>query len=205
MPVSLEKLNEAFADATEEDVTLYYEPFIKVAEQYEINTPERMAAFIAQIAHESMNLRATKENLNYSAQGLLKVFPKYFTPQSAASYARNPEKIANKVYANRMGNGPEESGDGWRYRGRGLIQLTGKENHTNFANDMGMTLDESLEYLDTPEGAMMSAGWFWNKRHLNDYADRGDIKGISKRVNGGTIGLQERIDNYELALEVLRG
>ena len=205
MTVSFEKLNEAFADATEEDVAVYYEAFLKVTEKYEINTPQRMASFIAQLAHESMNLRATKENLNYSQQGLLKVFPKYFNSSTAAAYHRQPERIANRVYANRMGNGNEASGEGWKYRGRGLIQLTGKDNHGRFAEDMGMSIDDSLSYLDTPEGAMMSAGWFWDKNKLNAFADKGDIKGQTKRINGGFNGLQERLENYEHALETLQG
>ena len=169
MSISLEKLNSAFADATEEDVTLYFEAFNQACLDYEINTPERMAAFIAQVAHESGQLTAVKENLNYSADGLMRIFKKYFTPALAAQYARKPEKIASRVYANRMGNGPEESGDGWKYRGRGLIQLTGKDNYTKFAADMEMTLDEAVEYLETPEGAMESAACInpWLKNVLS--------------------------------------
>lgn len=205
MSITLEKLNEAFADATEEDVTIYFEAFNTTCEAYDINTPERMAAFIAQVSHESGNLRYTKENLNYSADGLLRVFKKYFNASTAKQYARQPEKIANRVYANRMGNGPESSGDGWTFRGRGLIQLTGKSNHIKFAEDMEITLEESLQYLDTPEGAMMSAGWFWDNNNLNAIADRGDIVTISKRVNGGTNGLKDRIELYNTALSVLNG
>lgn len=202
--ISLETLNEAFADATEEDVALYYEPFLTVTSKYAINkNSKRLAAFIAQVSHESMNLRATVENLNYSSQGLLKVFPKYFDSKLAKAFHRQPERIANRVYANRMGNGNEASGDGWRFRGRGLIQLTGRENHTAFARDMGIGLDEAEAYLETPEGAMMSAGWFWDKRGLNEIADRGDIVTVSKKINGGTIGLQERIELYNHALQVL--
>jgi len=204
MSISLEKLNSAFADATEEDVTLYFEAFNQVCLDYEINTPERMAAFIAQVAHESGQLTAVKENLNYSADGLMRIFKKYFTPALAAQYARKPEKIASRVYANRMGNGPEETGDGWKYRGRGLIQLTGKDNYTKFAADMEMTLDEAVEYLETPEGAMESAAWFWNSRNLNSYADRGNITKVSELVNGKPVNhLQNRIDLYNHALSVL--
>lgn len=203
--VTLEKLNEAFPDATEQDVIKYYEAFVRVFDEYEINTPTRQAAFIAQVAHESGQLRHVIENLNYSQQGLLRVFKKYFTPQLAAQYARKPEMIANRVYANRMGNGPEESGDGWMFRGRGLIQLTGRDNYTKFAEDMGMSVDEAIQYLETPDGAVESAAWFWDQRDLNRFADNEDIVTISKRVNGGTNGLQERIELYNHALEVLNG
>jgi putative chitinase len=204
MIISLEQLNDAFADATEEDVELYFEPFNQACEDYEINTPQRISAFIAQVAHESGQLTAVKENLNYSANGLMKIFKKYFTPALAAQYARKPEKIASRVYANRMGNGPESSGDGWKFRGRGLIQLTGKDNYTRFAEDMEMTLDEAIEYLETPEGAMESAAWFWDSRNLNSVADRGDITRVSQLVNGKPVNhLQDRIDLYNHALSVL--
>jgi putative chitinase len=201
--ITLEQLNEAFPDATEEDVAKYYNGFIQVFEDYEINTPKRQAAFIAQVAHESGQLRHVVENLNYSAQGLMKIFKKYFTTQTAAQYARQPEKIANRVYGNRMGNGPESSGEGWMFRGRGLIQLTGKSNYSEFAEDMEMSLEEAIAYLETPEGAVESAAWFWNKRNLNSLADRGDIVTMTKRINGGTNGLQERIELYEHALSIL--
>jgi putative chitinase len=201
--ITLEQLNEAFPDATEEDVAKYYNGFIQVFEDYEINTPKRQAAFIAQVAHESGQLRHVVENLNYSAQGLMKIFKKYFTTQTAAQYARQPEKIANRVYGNRMGNGPESSGEGWMFRGRGLIQLTGKSNYSEFAEDMEMSLEEAIAYLETPEGAVESAAWFWDKRNLNSLADRGDIVTMTKRINGGTNGLQERIELYEHALSIL--
>lgn len=201
--ISLQKLNEAFPDAAEEDVEKYYEAFIRVFEEYEINTPQRQAAFIAQVAHESGQLTAVRENLNYSADGLMRVFRRYFNASTARAYARQPEKIANRVYANRMGNGPESSGDGWMFRGRGLIQLTGRENYTKFAEDMEMTLDEAIEYLETPDGAVESAAWFWDMKNLNSIADREDIVTVSKRVNGGTNGLHERIDLYHHALSVL--
>jgi putative chitinase len=201
--ITLQKLNEAFPDAAEEDVEKYYEAFVRVFEEYEINTPQRQAAFIAQVAHESGQLTAVRENLNYSADGLMRVFRKYFNASTARAYARQPERIANRVYANRMGNGPESSGEGWKFRGRGLIQLTGKENYTKFAEDMEMTLDEAIEYLETPDGAVESAAWFWDFKNLNVIADRGDIVTVSKRVNGGTNGLQDRIDLYNHALSVL--
>lgn len=174
---------------------------------YEINTPQRIAAFIAQCAHESGEFTALKENLNYRAPTLRKIFPKYFpTDDIANHYASLPNKqeaIANKVYANRMGNGDEASGDGFRYCGRGLIQLTGKDNYTWFAASIGISPDEASEYLQTFEGAAQSACWFWETNNLNQWADKGDILTLTKRINGGTIGLDDRIKHYQHALHVL--
>jgi putative chitinase len=174
---------------------------------YEINTPKRIAAFIAQCAHESGGFRALKENLNYKAATLRKIFPKYFpTDELANEYASKPNKqeaIANKVYANRMGNGNEASGDGFRYCGRGLIQLTGKDNYSWFAASLSITVEEAAEYLQTFEGAAQSACWFWETNNLNQWADKGDILTLTKRINGGTIGLEDRIKHYEHALHVL--
>jgi putative chitinase len=171
---------------------------------YDINTPERVAAFMAQTAHESGEYRAIKENLNYRAASLRKVFPKYFpTDELAAAYAQKPEKIANRVYANRMGNGPEESGDGYRYCGRGLIQLTGKNNYQAFADSIEITPEEVSEFLATFEGAVQSACWFWEANNLNQWADKGDIVTLTKRINGGTIGLEDRIKHYNHVLHVL--
>ena len=174
---------------------------------YEINTPQRIAAFVAQCAHESGNFTALRENLNYKAVTLRKIFPKYFpTDEMAQQYASMPNKqqaIANLVYANRMGNGPPESGDGWRFAGKGLIQLTGKENYTWFAASLGISVEEAAEYLETFEGAAQSACWFWETNKLNTWADRGDILTLTKRINGGTIGLDDRIKHYNHALHVL--
>ena len=174
---------------------------------YEINTPQRIAAFMAQCAHESGGFRTLKENLNYKAVTLRKIFPKYFpTDELANEYANKPNKqeaIANKVYANRMGNGDEASGDGFRYCGRGLIQLTGKDNYSWFAASIGITVEEAAEYLQTFEGAAQSACWFWENNNLNQWADKGDILTLTKRINGGTIGLEDRKKHYEHALHVL--
>jgi putative chitinase len=174
---------------------------------YEINTPQRIAAFIAQCAHESAGFTALKENLNYKPATLRKIFGKYFPNDAiAAEYCSRSNKqqaIANKVYANRMGNGDEASGDGWRYAGKGLIQLTGKENYTWFAASLGITVEEASEYLLTFEGAAQSACWFWETNNLNQWADKGDILTLTKRINGGTIGLDDRIKHYEHALHVL--
>lgn len=182
----------------------FVEPLNEVCEHYEINTPQRMAAFLAQVAHESGGFTAVKENLNYSAKGLMTTFKKYFPTEAVAKeYERQPEKIANKVYGNRMGNGDEASGDGARYCGRGLIQLTGKHNYTRFAKDLGVSIEECVQYLETPEGAVASAGWFFDTNNLLKICDSGDMKMLTKRINGGYIGLEDRIHHYELALSVL--
>ena len=182
----------------------WYEALEQALPDYDINTPERVAAFMAQTAHESGEYRAIKENLNYRAVSLRKVFPKYFpTDELAAAYAQQPEKIANRVYANRMGNGPEESGDGYRYCGRGLIQLTGKSNYQTFADSIEITPEEVSEFLATFEGAVQSACWFWEANDLNKWADKGDIVMLTKKINGGTIGLEDRIEHYNHILHVL--
>lgn len=171
--------------------------------EYQIDTPERMAAFLAQCAHESGGFSAIKENLNYRAPSLRKTFAKYFpTDELAAQYAQKPQAIANRVYANRMGNGDEASGDGYRYCGRGLIQLTGKDNYFWYAASLEISPEEASEYMETFEGAAQSACWFWETNNLNQWADRGDILTLTKRINGGTIGLEDRKKHYEHALHV---
>jgi putative chitinase len=171
--------------------------------EYEINTPQRMAAFLAQCAHESGGFTAIKENLNYRAASLRKTFAKYFpTDELAQQYANKPQAIANKVYANRMGNGDEASGDGYRYSGRGLIQLTGKDNYFWFAASINLTPEAASEYMETFEGAAQSACWFWETNNLNTWADAGDILTLTKRINGGTIGLEDRKKHYEHALHI---
>ena len=182
----------------------WYTALEQLLDDYEINTPQRVAAFVAQCAHESGNFVFIKENLNYKAASLMKTFAKYFpTADIAAQYANKPERIANRVYANRMGNGDEASGDGWRYCGRGLIQLTGRDNYTFFAGSMDIPVEEAAEYLATFEGAAQSACWFWETNNLNRYADSGDIKGLTRAINGGYIGLEDRISHYEHALHVM--
>lgn len=171
---------------------------------YEINTAQRIAAFIAQCAHESGNFIFLSENLNYKAESLIKVFPKYFKDLATAKqYEKQPAKIANKIYADRMGNGNEASGDGFKYRGRGLIQLTGKTNYTWFAASLEITPEEAAEYMGTFEGACQSACWFWETNKLNDWADKSDIEKMTKIINGGTIGLEDRKKHYAHALHVL--
>ena len=165
----------------------------------------QQAAFIAQTAHESGGYTKRVENLNYSSERLSVIFPKYFPDiVLARNYHRQPERIANIVYANRMGNGPAESGDGWRYRGRGYIQLTGKDNYSKCGASMSVDLLSTPEYLETAKGAVQSAVWFWNSKNLNQYADRGDMMTLTKKINGGTHGLDDRMAYYIRAIEVLK-
>ena len=166
----------------------------------------RSAAFLAQTAHESGGYKAIKENLNYRAESLMRVWPRYFpTIEVARQYAQQPERIANRAYANRMGNGPEESGDGWKFCGRGLIQLTGKDNYTRYAQSLEIGLDEASEHLTTFEGCVQSACWFWEANNLNQWADKGDMLTLTKKINGGTLGLDDRIKHYNHAVQVLGG
>jgi putative chitinase len=204
--ITLELLKAVCPKTKTSTLEQYIAPLGDVCEYYEISqTSKRLAAFIAQVAHESGGFNFTKENLNYGAKGLMTTFRKYFPTESLAKqYERNPQMIANKVYANRMGNGDEASGDGWKYRGRGLIQLTGKDNYTRFSTALEVTLDEAVEYMETPAGACASAGWFWDNNQLNKYCDRDDFIGLTKRINGGTNGLADRQHHYDLALSELR-
>jgi putative chitinase len=180
-------------------------------EEFEIDTPYRQAAFIATCGHESQHFQRVSENLNYSAQGLLRVFPRYFNASQAAVYARNPERIANRVYANRMGNGPEASGDGWRHRGLGLIQVTGKNNQHAVADHFGIPHEDISEWLQTPQGAARSAAFYFQSNGLNELADVQDFRAISALVNTGNantpenriIGWDDRQKLYERALLVL--
>ncbi len=171
------------------------------ADKFQINTPLRLAHFLAQCGHESGGFRLTQENLNYSAKGLNGIFKKYFpTEAAAAAYARNPQKIANKVYANRMENGSEASGDGYKFRGRGYIQLTGRANYTAFGKAIGEDIVNNPDIV-SGKHALLSAAWFWSKNGLNKLADGGagdaTVTSITKRVNGGTIGLADRIKHFK--------
>ena len=171
------------------------------AAKFGINTPLRLAHFLAQCGHESGGFRVTSENLNYSAKGLNGIFKKYFpTEAAAASYARNPQKIANKVYASRMGNGAEASGDGYKFRGRGFIQLTGRDNYTAFGKSIGEDIANNPDLVSS-KYALLSAAWFFTKNNLHKMADGGSsdavVTSITKRVNGGTIGLPDRIKHFK--------
>lgn len=188
-------------------VQAWYDGLTDALPQYEIVTPERVAAFIAQCAHESGGFRMMEENLNYKAATLTKLWPKRYPAGVAEQYAGKPQAIANKSYGGRMGNGDEASGDGWKYRGRGILQLTGKDNYR--ACSKYLFSDDTL--LDNPDilldayYATHSACWFWNANKLNQYADNGDFLTMTKRINGGTIGLDDRIKHFKHALEVLNG
>lgn len=170
-----------------------------VMEKFQINTPLRLAHFLAQCGHESGNFKAVQENLNYSADGLKKIFPKYFPGNLSESYARNPEKIASKVYGGRMGNGDESTKEGFKFRGRGYIQLTGKSNYTAFANSIGEDTVSNPDLVAT-KYPLASAAWFFSKNGLNSIADKGadsaTVTAVTKRVNGGTIGLADRIKHF---------
>lgn len=203
--ITLENLKAVCPNTKPAVLNGYVEPLNTVGNYYEMfENVKRIAAFVAQLSHESGGFNHIIENLNYSADGLKRVFPKYFpTDELAKQYARKPEKIANRVYANRMKNGDENSGDGFKFRGRGLIQLTGRDNYTKFAAALDMTIDEAIVYLETPNGAVASAGWFWDNNKLNSYCDRDDFIGLTKRINGGTIGLEDRLHHFHIALKEL--
>jgi len=182
----------------------WLEPLEEAFAKYDISTPKRQAAFIGQCAHESGNFKTLEENLNYKPEALMKVWPSRFPDlPTAMKYAHNQEAIANKVYGGRMGNGVEETGDGWKYHGRGLIQLTGKENYANCGSGIGVDLLGNPGLLNTPEYAAMSAAWFWNKKGLNALADSGDYETMTKRINGGLIGLDDRKAKIAKAEQVL--
>jgi putative chitinase len=184
----------------------WYNNLLNILPEYDIDTPKRVAAFMAQCGHESGGFTVMQENLNYSAKGLRGIFGKYFPNDDIAKqYERKPEKIANRVYGNRMGNGPEESGEGWYFRGRGIVQITGKNNYTKCSQSLfeSNVLVENPDLLLETEYAIHSACWFWSAARLNELADVGDIKTMTKRINGGFIGLEDRINHYNHAIEIL--
>jgi putative chitinase len=205
--ITLDILQQLCPQTKKSVLEKYAVPLHEVAEYYDMYVNmNRAAAFVAQTAHESGGFNFVKENLNYSAKGLMGTFKKYFKDEATAkAYERQPEKIANRVYANRMANGDEASGDGYRFCGRGLIQLTGRANYTKFAADLGISIEDTVAYLETPAGAVSSAGWFWDNNNLNQYCDKDDFVTLTKRINGGTIGLEDRIHHYKLALQLLQG
>ena len=166
--------------------------------RFDINTPLRVAGFVSQISHESNGFRATVEDLHYRASSLMAVWPSRFPNLDVANaYAMKPEKIANRAYCDRMGNGDEVSGDGWKYRGRGLIQLTGKDNYAAFAMKCDNEALTKPDLVAETDLAAESAGWFWSTRNLNNYADEGNVEGMTRRINGGTNGLDDRQARYD--------
>ena len=200
---------EHLAEIISDDADNWYDALCELLPKYGITTERRVAHFLSQCAHESGGFKKLEENLNYSAKSLRAVFGRYFgepPKANADEYARNPEMIANRVYNDayrkyKMGNTQE--GDGWRFRGRGLKQLTGRHNYTNFGKSVGMTAEEAAEYVATPAGAIESACWFWDTNNLNSIADTDDVVKMTKKINGGNIGLEDRQKRYKHALEVL--
>ena len=184
---------------------LWYNAMCQYLPQFGITTPARVAGFVAQCQHESLDFTILTENLNYGAKGLRGLFGKYFpTDELALQYQRKPEMIANRIYANRMANGPESSGDGWKYRGRGILQITGRANYTQCSKDLfgDTTLADNPDLVRTPEYSIITACWFWYKNVLNPICDSGDIVLLSKKINGGTIGLDDRIKHWNHCLDV---
>lgn len=180
----------------------WYEPLKETFEKYQINTPKRQACFIGQCMHESGGFRLLRENLNYSARALMNTWPSRFPDADVAEqYARQPDKIANKVYGGRMGN--TEDGDGAKYIGRGLIQLTGKDNYRAFGDAIGEDLVANPQLVEEPRYAALSAGWFWNKRGLNALADAMDVTTLTKRINGGSIGINDRKAKISMVLNAI--
>lgn len=177
-------------------------PLDKTFKKYEINTLKRQACFIGQCMHESGGFKQLNENLNYSAKALVATWPSRFPSlEYAAEYERKPDRIANKVYGGRMGN--TEEGDGWKYHGRGLIQLTGKENYANCGLGLGVDIVGNPDWVATPEYAALTAGWFWNKKGLNELADDMNIDTMTKRINGGNLGIADRKAKIEKVMNVL--
>lgn len=203
--VNAEQLRQLKIDPTLVD------PFNETFERFGIVTPSQQASWIGQCGHECGNFRIMEENLNYKAATLLKLFPQTpkrvwgFTPESAAAYEKQPQKIANRIYGNRMGNRDEASGDGFRFRGSGFLQLTGMNNFYHAGQALGVDFIMQPELVRTPMYAAQTAGWFWQTHRLNQYADSGDILTMTKKINGGTIGLEDRKMHIEHALHVLGG
>lgn len=205
MQITIEQIKKIAPGAPDKAAGEFVDTFNKWSDKFGINTPLRAAHFISQCVHECAELKAFEENLNYSEKGLLKVFPKYFNSATAKQYARKPEKIANRVYANRMGNGNEASGDGWKYKGRGAIGLTGRSNYLAYSTS-GFCVGDLMahpEWLAKSPGCYKSAMWFWWKNGLNAIADTGNVNSVTKRVNGGYNGLDSRKKYLAMTKEAL--
>lgn len=186
------------------DAETWNAPLAGAMSEFDIVPVARMAAFLAQLAHESVELTHTQENLNYSASLLLKTFPRYFDLTTSEAFARQPQRIANHVYANRLGNGDEASGDGWEFRGRGPIQLTGKSNYEAAGSALGLDLVGNPDAILAPTVGARVAGWFWASHRLNELADSGDFVQITRTINGGLLGLAERRAYFDHAMALLR-
>lgn len=202
MTITVEILAACLPQAKHDRLEMFCEGINETFEHFEINTPNRMAMFLAQTAHESANFSAVEENLHYKAHALMAFWPKRFAGV-AEQYEMHPEMIANRAYCDRMGNGPEESGEGFAYRGRGLIQLTGKDNYRHCGDALGIDLLSNPDQVSHNPVAVLSAGWFWDTRKLNIPSDHGDVERVTKLINGGTIGLQERAAHFNHIVQVL--
>jgi putative chitinase len=202
MPITTQQLLQILPNARQ--VAGVFVPALNTAmAQFGISTPLRMAAFLAQVGHESAHLTAVVENLNYSASALQATWPSRFPAALAAQVARKPEQIANIAYGSRMGNGPPVTGDGWKFRGRGLIQVTGWVNYQACGAALGLDLLNKPELLEQPVYAALSAAWFWQSNGLNAMADAGKFEAITKKINGGLNGQADRLEIYQRALKVL--
>lgn len=196
--IDVSVLKAAAPEKADAELLPWVAPIRDVGQRYEINTIRRIAAFLTTLAHEGGFKIGVRENMNYSADRLAAVWPSRFKGPNALarSLHRKPEAIANEVYANRMGNGPPESGDGWQFRGNGPTQLTGRDNHQRFADAMGMTLDDATAWIGTIKGGVEAAAWFWEENDVNRLADTPGIADETKRINGGTIGLRDRTERF---------
>ena len=204
MSLTVEQLKSAIPSLSDENSEKYLDGINQTLDKYDISSNSQIAMFLAQITHECGDFHEIVENLNYSAAGLIATWPSRFDANSASLFAHNPEHIANYVYANRMGNGGPETGDGWKYRGRGAIQITGSDEYHACAKGLGLDVDDLVEKLENdPVTIVMCAGWEWDAYKLNDPADAGDIKTVTHRINGGYIGLDDRSSRYTVALEAL--
>lgn len=198
-PLTVEQLREAMPTLSEERAAELLPQLNSAMEEFDINTPERRRMFLAQIGHESADLSVLSENLNYSEERLLEVFPGYFDEETAGEYAGQPERIANRVYADRMGNGDEDSGDGWRYRGRGAMQITGRDNYEAVGEALELDLVNHPELLEQPGNAMRAAAWWWENAGLNETVDANpnDVEAVTRVINGGTHGLDDRQARFD--------
>lgn len=203
MQLTIQQLSQILK--TNPNPAIWLDQLNTVLPQWHIDTPRRVAMFLAQYAHESCDFVHLQENLNYGAAGLLATFPHYFDEASAAQYAHHPEMIANRVYSNRMGNGDEKSGEGYKYRGRGICQLTGKANYHTYSDSVygDDRVVDNPDLLLLPHDALLVGCWYWGSRNLNPLADVGDNITVTKKINGGTLGLDQRTARYNEALKVL--
>lgn len=201
--ITLQQLMKIMPAARPSVAASFVDPLNRAMFAYEITTQLREAAFLAQVAHESTQLSALVESFNYKADRLLAVFPHYFDQKEAEAYARQPARIASRVYANRMGNGDEASGDGWKYRGRGLIQITGRKNYQACGEALGLDLLDAPIQLEAPPLAAMSTAWFWKENGLNELADHEQFTAITRKINGGTNGLPQRLAFYKSAMKTM--